>query len=75
MQKLWADFARDPYGWADQGGWPAGADTLGVLGGGVRAEDGPTAVGEVLEVVGQEVIGSLDKRCALYEPIYDILGR
>jgi carboxylesterase type B len=74
LQKLWADFARDPWGFGDQG-WEKGAASMAVLGGGVRAEDGPDARGSILEEVGSEVISMVDKRCALYQPIYDLLGR
>lgn len=80
LQGLWADFARDPWGFAprsDEGRevWMAGLENMGVLGGGVRAEDGPDAEGTVLEVVGEDVIAVVDKRCDIYEPIYDLLAK
>ena len=75
LQSLWASFARDPWGFGEDSGWDSGAAAMGILGGGVRAQDGPSATGEVLEVVGEDVIAVVDKRCALYQPIYDILGK
>lgn len=80
LQRLWADFARDPWGFkprSDEGGevWMSGLADMGVLAGGVRAEDGPDAEGSVLEVVGEDVIAEVDKRCDIWEPIYDVLGK
>ena len=71
MQHVWAEFARNPVNF---NAWPRGADAIGVLGGGVRAEDGMHGSGLYLEILNASQIGVLDKRCGLYRGIYDGLA-
>ena len=41
----------------------------------MRAEDGPTGSGSYLNVLNKTVVDEVDKRCALYQAIYDVLGK
>ncbi|OQV05709.1 hypothetical protein CLAIMM_10396 [Cladophialophora immunda] len=88
VQKVWADFAKDPYyNSSSQAGsdhsaatpaappWPQVPAAMGELGGGVRVQDGPDAQGPYLRVLSQNQTDLIDQRCALYQAIYDALGR
>lgn len=74
MQHTWASFAKNPTGWSNNATWPAGAAHMGVLGGGVRADDGPDATGTYLQVLDRNHTDVVDKRCQLYQSVYDALG-
>jgi cholinesterase len=73
LQKVWTDFAKDPYGWG-RPPWPAVPTAMGELGGGVRAEDGPNARGDLLDVLSQQETDAVDSGCAKFQAIYDFLG-
>ncbi|KIW70213.1 hypothetical protein PV04_02505 [Phialophora macrospora] len=68
VQHIWAEFAKDPYNWK---AWAKGPNATGVLGGGVRVEDGPKASGPYLTVLNRTQTDVVDKRCGLYQAIYD----
>ncbi|KPI35427.1 Cocaine esterase [Cyphellophora attinorum] len=69
--KIWADFAREPA--TGGGGDLPGLPELAVLGGGARAENGDSdrGDGQVVKVVGGDVIGEVDARCGIWEAVYD----
>jgi hypothetical protein len=71
VQHIWANFAKDPENFK---AWPSGADAMGVLGGGVRVEDGVHGAGAYMTVLNRTAEDAVDKRCALYQGIYDVLG-
>jgi hypothetical protein len=73
VQHLWANFAKDPYGFKASA-WPAGPNATGVLGGGLRVEDGAHGSGPYITVLNSSGIGELDKRCGLYQGVYNALG-
>ncbi|KIX04897.1 uncharacterized protein Z518_05768 [Rhinocladiella mackenziei CBS 650.93] len=73
VQKVWADFAKNPYGWGVPP-WPQVSEAMGMLGGGVRVEDGPDAFGPLLTVLDPAEMDMVDQRCWIYQPIYDFLG-
>ncbi|EXJ66407.1 uncharacterized protein A1O5_10559 [Cladophialophora psammophila CBS 110553] len=77
VQKVWADFAKDPYYNSSSPStppWPQVPAAMGMLGGGVRAEDGPDAKGANLTVLNRNQTDVIDQRCALYQAFYDALG-
>jgi carboxylesterase type B len=74
IQKIWANFAKDPYGFG-RPPWLQVPAAMGMLGGGVRAEQRFWASGELLTVLNQQQTDLVDKRCALWQSIYDALGR
>ena len=71
VQHIWANFAKDPNNFK---AWPQGANATGVLGGGVRAEDGPQGSGPYMTVLNRTQTDLLDRRCSLFDEIYDALG-
>jgi carboxylesterase type B len=72
VQHIWAEFAKDPYHFK---AWPQVLNGTGALGGGVRVSDGPRASGKYLTIVpATEMENVVDKRCKIYDPIYDVLG-
>ena len=71
VQHIWANFAKDPDNFK---AWPKGANATGVLGGGVRAETGQKGSGAYLSVLNSTQTDLLDRRCALFQTIYDALG-
>lgn len=74
IQKVWADFAKDPTG-KGVPPWPPVPEAMAELGGGVRVEDGPDAEGALMTPLNTQQMDEVDKRCALYQSIYDVLGR
>ena len=74
MQNLWANFAKNPTGF-NAVAWPSGPGAMGVLGGGVRAEDGGRRSGAYMVALNGTGVGVVDRRCALFEGVYDMLGR
>ena len=66
VMKIWADFAKDPEGFD---AWWA-TPSVGILGGGVRAEEGMEGKGDgsVVRVVDASEV---DERCKIWDLIYD----
>ncbi|KAK5994634.1 Cholinesterase [Cladobotryum mycophilum] len=64
MQKVWADFAKDP---SRGPGWAA-VPQISIFGGGVRP-GGDDGTGKPVMEVGDPT--NIDKRCLLYKDIYD----
>lgn len=73
VQKVWTDFAKDPYGFGKPS-WGTVPAAMGEIGGGVRAEDGPDASGELLTIMSQQETDAVDSGCAKFQAIYDFLG-
>lgn len=73
LGKIWTDFAKDPYGWG-RPPWPTVPTAMAELGGGVRAEDGANAKGDLLDVLTQQETDAVDSGCAKFQAIYDFLG-
>lgn len=72
IQKVWTDFAKDPYKFG-QPPWSQGSQAMAEVGnsrvGTPVGEEGP-----LLTVLDSTQIDEVDKHCQLYQPLYDLLS-
>lgn len=71
MGKTWTDFAKNPTagpGWNE-------VPSVGVLGGGVRAEDASDASGQGKEFLKVIEAKDVDGRCQIWDPLYSAVTK